>query len=109
VKGFLGPERGEWEHWVCGFLPDRTPDAAACGQDAVWHGFTLDETGQHVSAMMSSCEEHLPAMRLSADYVHPHQHPCGIPGSEFWWPENECRMNWDDAELLAGELQEAGA
>ena len=26
-------------------------------------------------------------------------HPCGIPGSHFRWPENECFTEWDDSEL----------
>ena len=108
MEGFLGPEREEWEHWICGHLPHRGADAIACSQDAVWHGFALDDAQECILAMMSCCDEHLPEMKLSADYVHPHEHPCGVPGSWFWWPENKCRLDWDDAELLTAEREMAG-
>jgi len=104
VKPFLGPPRSEQEHWVCGHQAH--PDAIHCNRDVVWHGMALD--GERITAGMASCDEHLPHMKLSADYVHPHQHPCGVPGSMFRWPENECYLDWDEAELLAaGTVREA--
>jgi hypothetical protein len=104
VKPFLGKPREEWQHWTCGYEP--YPGAIACSHDAVWHGVALDGDGD--APGMASCDGHLPAMKLSADYVHPHQHPCGVPGSMFRWPENECYLDWDEAELLAaGTMREA--
>ena len=47
-------------------------------------------------AGMASCDEHLCAMKLTADFIHPHEHPCGIDGSRFRWPENECYTDWDE-------------
>jgi hypothetical protein len=38
-------------------------------------------------------------MALTTDFMHPQQHPCGIPGSRFRWPENECYTDWDESEL----------
>ena len=109
MEAFLGAPREEWEQWICGYLPHRGPGAPACSLDATWHGFVLDDAGELIAAMMSSCDGHLPEMKLNADYVHPHQHPCGVPGSEFWWPDNECRLDWDDTELLAGALEAQAA
>ena len=100
-KPFIGAPREEWEKWICGYLSHRDSNAIACSQDAVWHGFGMEDTQERIAIMMSCCDEHLPQMKLSADYVHAHQHPCGVPGSMFWWPENECRLDWDEAELLA--------
>lgn len=99
MKPFLGPPREEWEHWICGHLAH--PGATiSCSRDATWHGFALDDASEQVAVMMSCCDEHLPQMKLSADYVHPHKHPCSVPGSRFRWPGNECYLDWDDAELL---------
>lgn len=99
MKPFLGPPRSEQENWVCGHQAH--PGAIHCSRDAAWHGMALD--GERIAAGMASCDEHLPHMELSADYVHPHQHPCGVPGSMFRWPENECYLDWDETELLAAE------
>lgn len=112
MKPFLGPPRTERETWTCGHLA--SPAATvSCGEEAIWHGFVLDDDAMHIKAMMSSCDEHLLAMKLSADYVHRHQHPCGVPSSEFLWPENECVLDWDEAELSAmasvGQDAPAGA
>jgi hypothetical protein len=102
----LGKPREEWEAWVCGY--SLTPADPACHLDAVWHGFVLDDPAQNIVAMMSSCDEHLPRMKLTADYVHRHQHPCGIPGSSFRWPENECYTDWDETAELASRSEMAG-
>ena len=51
--------------------------------------------------MMMSCDDHLRQMKLSADFVHPLKHPCGLPGSTFRWPENECYMEWDETAEFA--------
>jgi hypothetical protein len=96
-KPFMGPPREEWKAWTCGYSP---PGAIGCTRDVTWHGVALDETSETDAGGMGSCDEHLPQMRLSADYVHPHQHPCGVPDSMFRWPENECYLDWDGAELL---------
>ena len=44
-------------------------------------------------------------MEMSADYVHPLKHPCGLPGSVFRWPENECYMEWDESAEFAAEAE----
>jgi hypothetical protein len=98
---FLGEPREEWENWLCGYAA--TSADPACHRDSVWHGFVLDDPCERIVAMMSSCDEHLPQMKLSgADYVHRLKHPCGIDGSKFRWPENECYTDWDErAEFAA--------
>ena len=97
----LGELREEWEHWVCGYAPG--PGDLGCHRDTAWHGVVLDDPCEHIVAMMGSCDDHLPQMKLTADFVHPHKHPCGIPGSEFRWPENECFTDWDEAAEFAAE------
>lgn len=103
----MGEPREEWESWVCGYAP--TPADLTCRRDATWHGFVLDDPCERIVAMMSSCDDHAAQMRLTADFVHPLTHPCAIPGSWFRWPENECYTQWDETEVLAAELAEAGA
>ena len=95
----LGEPREEWESWVCGFAMTRADPA--CHLDATWHGFVLDDPAEQIVAMMSSCDDHRRYMALSADFIHPLQHPCCIPGSMFRWPENECYTDWDESELAA--------
>jgi hypothetical protein len=105
VRGFLGPEREEGLSWICGYLPHRGPDAIHCSRDAIWHGFMLDDACEHAEVMMSCCNEHLPQMKLSADFVHPLKHPCAIPGSLFRWPENYCYTEWDESAEFAAEAE----
>lgn len=99
-RPFIGQEREEWATWTCGYAA--VPGAVHCGRDVIWHGIALDDTD---TVGMGSCDEHLPQMKLSADYVHPHQHPCGMPGSLFRWPENECYTDWDEAAEFAAEAE----
>lgn len=100
----MGAELDEWMIYVCGYSP--SPAELICGADATWHGFVLDDPFKHVIAMMECCDEHLARMKVTADYVHPLKHPCGIPGSRFRWPENECYTEWDEAaELGAGAVK----
>jgi hypothetical protein len=87
-----GESREEWQIFICGFQASR--DAMHCDQDSAWHGFAVGDHG--IKAMMTSCDEHADAMRQVAEYVHPLVHPCGIPGSMFRWPENECYTDWDE-------------
>ena len=94
-----GEPREEWESWVCGYSP--TPADPVCHRDATWHGFVLDDPAQRIIAMMSSCDDHLPQMKLTADFTHPLRHPCCIPGSRFRWPENECYTDWDESLEVA--------
>jgi hypothetical protein len=99
----LGESREPWENWVCGYSP--TPADLVCHRDATWHGFVLNDPAQRIVAMMSSCDDHLPQMKLTADFAHRLQHPCAIPGSSFRWPENDCYIDWDvPAELAAVEI-----
>jgi hypothetical protein len=98
----LGEPREEWESWVCGF--SLTPADLVCHAEAAWHGFVLDDPAQAIVAMMSCCDDHLRYMKLTADFVHPLEHPCAIPGSMFRWPENECYTEWDEASELAATL-----
>jgi hypothetical protein len=102
----LGPELPEWAVYVCGY--SASPADVICGRDATWHGFVLGDPRWGI-AMMESCDGHLPQMKATADYVHPLVHPCGIPGSQFRWPENECFMDWDEAAELAAAGVLAGA
>lgn len=102
-KPFIGAPRDEQESWTCGFMED--PQAIHCSRDVTWHGMAIDVDGEHVALAMACCDEHLPQMKLSADWMHPHQHPCGIPGSWFRWPENECYLDWDETELVSGAAE----
>lgn len=102
----MGKPRQEWENWVCGY--SATPADPACHADATWHGFVLDDPAERIVAMMSSCDDHLPHMKLTADFAHPLKHPCGIPGSSFRWPENECYTDWDDETEVAAIAAEIG-
>ena len=104
----MGGPREAREGWTCGFA-GRVPSSAdpVCGREASWHGFVLDGEAQHVVSMMSSCDDHLRFMKLTADFTHPHRHPCAIPGSLFRWPENECYTDWDEAGELAAAMESA--
>jgi len=82
-------------NWSCGYSD--TPTSPPCMDPAVWHGIILSEPIQ----VMSSCDEHRPIMDLSADYVHEMGSACGLPGSYFIWPDNECILPDDGTELLA--------
>ena len=93
----LGLPREEWSVYLCDYAPG--PGDLSCNRDAVWHGFVLDDPCEAIVAMMMSCDDHLQYMKLTADFAHPLKHPCGIPGSMFRWPENECYTDWDEAEL----------
>ena len=97
----LGDPREEWATGLCGF--GGVPGGMICGRDATWHGFVLDDPAKRIAAMMTSCGDHVRYMRLSADFVHPLQHPCCIPGSSFRWPENECYTDWDESAEFAAE------
>jgi hypothetical protein len=102
---WIGPAREEWQIAICGFSP--SPEALHCDRDATWHGIRFD--GEDLIAM-SCCDEHLPIAKALCEYVHAHVHPCGIPGSMFRWPENECYTDWDEqaeftqAQLMAGAV-----
>lgn len=101
---WVGAEREEWQHFVCGFAP--SPEALHCDRDVVWHGMRFD--GDEMAAM-GCCAEHLPVMKALCDYVHEHVHPCGIPGSMFRWPENECYVDWNETAEFSQVMTSAGA
>ena len=96
---FLGPLREEWQVYICGFM--LSLDDLHCDADATWHGFKLSEDGTAIKAMMECCDEHLPFIKRVSDYVHPLKHPCGIPGSKFRWPKNECYTEWSEQSEFA--------
>ena len=99
----LGVPLPEWAVYVCGYSP--VPGELACARESIWHGFVLDDPAECIVAMMTCCDEHVGRMRLTADYVHPLKHPCGIPGSNFRWPENECYTDWDEgSEFMQAAL-----
>lgn len=105
----MGPARDEWGNGLCGHMT-APGEEMHCNRDATWHGFVLDDPCERIVAMMSSCDRHVNRMKLSADYVHPLKHPCGIPGSSFRWPENYCYTDWDEAsEFEQGILTEVTA
>lgn len=96
----LGEPREERESWSCGYAD------APCAHDAAWHGIVLaDPDPAQDIAGMASCDEHLCAMKLTADFIHPHEHPCGIDGSRFRWPENECYTDWDELAESTAEKE----
>jgi hypothetical protein len=103
---YLGEALPEWMVWVCGYSP--LPGEIVCGRDAAWHGLVLDDPAESVVAVMECCDEHLPRMKLTADFIHRLKHPCGIPGSRFRWPENECYTDWDEAAELGAWAELAG-
>ena len=103
MGAYLGDVRdGLGAHYVCGYAA--APGELHCNRDATWHAVLLNAAAKSIVAVMESCDEHVAAVKLSADYVHPLQHPCAIPGSRFHWPENVCVMEWDDAEAFAADL-----
>lgn len=83
--------------WTCGFSPDGPLE---CLDVATWHGFILTADGTRIDCMMAACDTHRPDMR--ADYEHPMESACGLPGSRFVWPENLCYIEWGDDLALAG-------
>jgi hypothetical protein len=106
----LGVQRPEGLEWTCGYAGLAPAlGVPACQRDATWHGFVLDDPGEQIAAMMSSCDEHAPFMALTADFTHPLVHPCAIPGSRFRWPENDCYTDWDERELLGMAAIQVGA
>jgi hypothetical protein len=97
----VGEPSEEWAGGrLCGY---KLPGEVGCLRDAIWHGIVLDDACEDVELAMSSCDEHLPAMKASsADFIHRLKHPCGIDGSKFRWPENYCYTDWDEqAEFAA--------
>jgi hypothetical protein len=76
-------------NWSCGFHNNATDPA--CLAPAVWHGFIISDEDD-ITGMMACCDRHLEVMKLSADWVHSIDSPCGLPGSRFRWPENECYL-----------------
>jgi hypothetical protein len=71
--------------WSCGCKGHAT--APACMRSATWHGLNVD-----TDEMMCSCDAHNPVMELCADWVHPMGSACFLPDSQFFYPENVCRM-----------------
>ena len=93
---WMGGPRDDQLTSLCGYAPE--PGELSCNADATWHGMVVHPELVHA---MASCDGHLAIMAAVAEYVHPLVHPCGIPGSMFRWPENECYTDWDEAELAA--------
>ena len=89
---------------LCGFAPK--PGELSCNADVKWHGMVV---GPEFVEAMACCDAHLPIMEAIAEYVHPHVHPCSIPGSLFRWPENECYTDWNEAELTANAMLAAAS
>ncbi|SRR5258708_11187701 len=97
----LGRELPESAIFTCGYTPGHPDGYTICARDALFHGVVLDDPVQKIIAMMWCCDEHLHRMKLTADYVHEVKHPCGIPGSQFRWPENYCFTDWDEQAEFA--------
>jgi hypothetical protein len=94
-------------NWTCGYSPGGVLE---CLDEATWHGFRLTDTGTHIESMMASCDTHEPRMAACADYVHAMASPCGVAGSRFRWPENECYVEWgDEAAFMAAAVTAAAA
>jgi len=101
---WIGGERDGQLTSLCGFSPK--PGDLSCNADVKWHGMVV---GPEVVNSMASCDGHLAFMTVLAEYVHPYVHPCGIPGSLFRWPENECFTEWDEQSEFTRALAKAGA
>lgn len=95
----MGTMRPAAENWSCGYEPE--PKNWVCAKPATWHGFRLTEDGKEIASMMASCDDHLIDMGKRTDYRHPMKSACGLPGSRFKWPENECYLDFDPNVLLA--------
>ena len=94
-----GGMRPTAENWSCGF--ELLEGAFVCAQPATWHGFRLTYDGSGIIAsMMACCDPHKERMVACADFVHPMGSVCGLPGSRFRWPENECYMDLRHEDLL---------
>lgn len=101
----IGEPTEEWRHFLCCYSP--YPGAPKCQCDATWHGIVIDD-GEGDLIAMESCDEHVAIMRELCDYVHSLEHPCGIPGSKFRWPENECYADWDEQAEFTQAVAVAG-
>lgn len=97
---WIGGPTEEWRHFLCCYSD--APGELKCQRDATWHGIVIDDGNGELVAM-KSCDEHKPIMEWLCDYVHQLVHPCGVPGSMFRWPENECYTDWDEAAEFAAE------
>jgi hypothetical protein len=100
---WIGPESEPWRTALCSY--SLKPGEPHCTRDATWHGMKFD--GDDV-VPMESCDEHKPIVEALCDYVHPYVHPCGIPGSLFQWPENECITEWAEQSEFTQALTVAG-
>ena len=100
---FVGPERAEWLHGLCGHAPKGSDILAECLADAKWHGIVMNPDRTAVLASLSSCDEHKSLMALSATLVHEMSDACGMPEAEIWWDGDRsgCRVAWNPS---AGEL-----
>lgn len=96
---WIGKECEPWQTMLCSYAD--APGEPHCNRDAAWHGMKI---GGADVIPMESCDDHLPVMRQLVDYAHPLVHPCGIPGSIFCWPENECVTEWDESAEFAAEV-----
>ena len=96
---WIGPETPPWRTALCSY--SLKPGEPHCTRDATWHGMMFD--GDDV-VPMECCDEHKPIVEALCDYVH----PCGIPGSLFRWPENECITEWSEQSEFS-QLVTAGA
>lgn len=75
-------------NWSCGFhIRESDP---ACLAPAVWHGFKT--FGDEIVHMTACCDPHRWIMELSVNWVHAIDSACGLPGSQFRWPENFCYL-----------------
>jgi hypothetical protein len=100
-RGLLDPSL----NWTCGFSPDGPLE---CLDVATWHGFRLTDDGSGIESMMAACDDH--AARMGADFLHPMDTPCCVPGSRFVWPENFCYFEWGELEAVGvGDVQIANA
>lgn len=88
------------ENWSCGFEPE--PKNWVCAKDATWHAFRLTPDRKGIESMMASCDDHMLRMSANADWMHPMRSVCGLPGSRFRWPENEC---YTELKISIGALQ----
>lgn len=87
----MGAVRDDQFTSLCAYSP--APGELSCNAAATWHGIVA---GPEYDEAMESCDGHLAVMAAIAEHVHPLVHPCGIPGSRFRLPENECCTDWDE-------------
>jgi hypothetical protein len=101
----LSTEAPESHTGFCGFRagPKSDPPPPACLAGATWHGIVLTDDATGVLTLLSCCDDHKPAMALTADLIHEMASACGTGEATIWWDgpnrASGCRIDWDPGHL----------